>query len=109
MKAAYTLCGEVDAPLNGENEVDRAAQKLVDAARKVLLTIKVHYSPIKDSAKYLRKTEIFFAHRHDNKPGVFRISEELLWEKLPPDVREIFIREGREQVSFKIYPQDSEK
>ena len=105
--ATYILCNEWDSRLKDENKPNQATQKLVSAAKEVILTIKVHYKQLKQADKYDRKTEIFFLNRNENKPSVFRISEQKDWGRLPPDVRDSFIRDEKEKISFKLYPQES--
>lgn len=107
LAATYILCNELDSRLKGENKPNQATNKLVAAAREVILTIKVHYEQLKQADKYERKTEIFFVNRNENKPSIFRISEQVDWEKISPDVRDSFIRDGKEIISFKLYPQES--
>lgn len=113
LQTTYILCNESDPQLVGEQSPSELAQKLATEVKDLILTIKVHYLkhqevPTSDTgvnSKYLRQTEIFYMNPNNPKPNIFRVDEQVEWDNLPSDVREIFIKEDLHQISFKLYPQ----
>lgn len=114
LQTTYILCSESDPQLVGEQPLSELAQKLATEVKDFILTIKVHYLkpqevPTSDTgvnSKHLRQTEIFYMNRNNPKSNVFRVDEQMEWENLPGDVRESFIKEDLDRISFKLYPQE---
>ncbi|MBW4456279.1 MAG: hypothetical protein KME55_28240 [Nostoc indistinguendum CM1-VF10] len=113
LQTTYILCNESDPELVGEQPPSELVQELATEVKNLVLTIKVHYLkpqevPTSDTgvnSKHLRQTEIFYIARNNPKPNIFRIDEQVEWDKLPSDVGESFIKEDLARISFKLYPQ----
>jgi len=87
------------------NETDKKAIQLAESAKRNLLAVKVHYEKAEKSRDYKRTTEVFFKNPKDNKITVSRIEDEKVsWDILPSDVRELSLKEGKNKVSYQIYP-----
>lgn len=105
----HKLCREFDERLLKEGvEIN---QKLLETAKALILTIKVHYEPkvnyepeLPTVQTYNRQTEIYYIK--GNKPIVTRIEQELKRDSLPEDVRSEWLREGEKKLTFKLYPKE---
>jgi hypothetical protein len=102
--AAYFLCKESDPRLQIEPAPSLQTQRLVLATQACLIAVKVHYERLNDHGSCSRKTEIFFVKANDEKPTLTRVEEEISWESLPSDVRDVFLKQGKSRISFQIYP-----
>ncbi len=90
------------------NETDKKAVLLAESAKKILLAVKVHYEKAEKSRNYKRTTEVFFKNPKDNKITVSRIEDDnVSWDVLPSDVRESSLKEGKNKVSYQMYPLES--
>ncbi len=113
LQTTYLLCNESDPQIIGEQPPSKLVQKLATKVKDLILTIKVHYLkpqavPTFDKglkSKHLRQIEIFYINPTNPKPNVVRFEEEVEWDNLPSDVRETFIKEDPERISFRPYPQ----
>ena len=101
LAAVHELCRESDEALLHDAESDgREVRRAVDVARDLIVAIKVHYTVVSER-QCQRQVELWSAR--DGKPTVTRITQEVDWEWLPPDVREHRLREGGRSVSFNLY------
>lgn len=105
--AACSLCGEADPRITeipGELPQPKQVERVVATAKEHILMIKVHYELLGEASHCKRETEIFSIKTGANKPRVKRIEEELPWETLTTDIRDSFLREGKQKVSYQVYP-----
>lgn len=109
LRITHNLCREFDQRLLKEGV--QINQKLIEAAKALILTIKVHYEPkvnyepeLQTVKTYNRQTEIYYIK--GNKPAVTRIEQELDWDSVPQDVRSEWLREGEKKLTFKLYPKE---
>jgi hypothetical protein len=102
--AACFLCKELDPRLQVEPVSGQQTQRLIRATQECLIAVKLHYEKLNDYGSCLRKTEFFFVKASDEKPTMTRVEEEISWESLPSDIRDIFLKQGKNRISFQIYP-----
>ena len=109
LRITHNLCREFDERLLKEGgEIN---QKLLEASKALILTIKVHYEPkvnyepeLPTVQTYNRQTVIYYIK--ENKPIVTRIEQELKRDSLPEDVRSEWLRKGEKKISFQLYPKE---
>lgn len=104
LSAVYILCNESEKCLVGDNFPSNQAKQVAEDAKTLFITIKVHYERFKQSEICNCKTEIFYINTHNDQPTVTRIEEQILWENILSNVRETFITEGKDKLSYKLYP-----
>lgn len=104
LSAVYFLCKENDSRLLIESTPSNQTQRIMAVAKNQILTIKVHYERLRDYNISNLKTEIFSIKTNEDKPRITTIEEEISWDSLPLEVRDSFIRDGKDKVSFQIYP-----
>lgn len=105
--AACSLCGEADPRITatiGKQPQPEQIEQVLAIAKDHILMVKVHYEPLNEASHCKREVEIFSIKTGANKPRVKRIEEELPWETLTADVRDSFLREGKQKVSYQVYP-----
>ena len=84
---------------------DEQDKQLAESAKKILIGIKVHYEGDKVTGIYKRTTEIFFSNDlNDDKVTTKKISDQIQWDNIDPDIKEIFIKEKKNEISLNIYP-----
>ncbi len=93
------LVGENDPELLKEHAP--ADELLLAQARQLLLKVSVRYLRDDDRNGW-REIEIFFLN--ENQPARSLEREARAWDALPSDVRSDMLRDGRSEVSFKLYP-----
>lgn len=102
--AAYFLCKEEDPRLRIEATPSQQTRRVMLAAQECLIGVKVHYEKLNDYGSCLRQTEIFFVKANDEKPTLTRVEEEISWDSLTSDIRDVFLKQSKRKVSFQIYP-----
>lgn len=102
--AAYFLCKESDPHLQIEETPSQQTKQVMLKAKECLIAVKVKYERLTDYELCSRKTELFFINVNDEKPTLKVIDEEITWDSLTADLRDIFITQGQSKVSFQIYP-----
>jgi hypothetical protein len=106
--AACSLCGETDPRITeipGELPQSKHIERVVAAAKEHILMIKVHYEFLGEEASHCKRgTEIFSIKTGADKPRVKRVEEEIYWEDLTADIRDSFLREGKQKISYQVYP-----
>jgi hypothetical protein len=102
--AAYFLCQENDPHLQIEETPSQQTKQVMLEAKECLIAVKVKYERLTDYELCSRKTELFFINANDEKPTLKVIDEEVTWDSLTADLRDIFITQGQSKVSFQIYP-----
>lgn len=105
--AACSLCGEADpriTQITGKLPQTEQVERVIAVAKHHILMIKVHYEPLSEASHCKRETEIFSIKTGADKPRVKRIEEEVPWETLTADIRDSFLREGKQKVSYQVYP-----
>jgi hypothetical protein len=105
--AVCSLCGEIDpriARITGKLPQPEHVEQVLAAAKEHILMIKVHYEPLSEASYCKREIEIFSIKTGADKPRVKRIEEEIHWETLTADIRSSFLREGKQKVSYQVYP-----
>jgi hypothetical protein len=102
--AACFLCKEFDPRLQIEPFPSQQTQRLIRATQDCLIAVKLHYEKLNDYGFCSRKTEIFFVKANEEKPTLTRVEEEISWESLPSEIRDIFLKQGKNRISFQIYP-----
>ncbi|MBH8577067.1 hypothetical protein I8752_29615 [Nostocaceae cyanobacterium CENA369] len=104
LSAVYFLCGETDSKLITEIEPSIETQELISLIKEQLIAVKVHYYRDIQTNSYNQKTEIFALLADSNKPTLKRIEESgISLDDLPKEIRDIFIEEKEESISFQIY------
>jgi hypothetical protein len=97
--AVLSLCGEADA--NMTDGVPVPVPEVLSALENVLLQVTVTYSVKGERAE---RTVIVLLHDvPEQQVREQKIMEEIPWEKIPEDVREKFIRDGKHPVTFTLY------
>ncbi len=104
LSAVYFLCKESDPQLLIESTPSTQTQRIIDVARKEIIAIKAQYEQVRESNACKIKTEIFSIKPNENNPKITTIEEAISWDSLPLEVRESFIRDGKDKVCFQIYP-----
>ena len=105
--AACSLCGEADPRITattGKQPQPEQIEQVLAIAKDHILMVMVHYEPLNEASHCKREVEIFSIKTGANKPRVKRIEEELPWETLTADIRDGFLREGKQKVSYQVYP-----
>lgn len=105
--ATCSLCGETDPriiQITGKLPQSEQVERVLAIAKEQILMIKVHYEALSDVSNCKRETEIFSIKTGADRPRVKRIEEEIQWETLTADIRDSFLREGKQRVSYQIYP-----
>ena len=102
--AAYFLCKENDPHLQIEATPSQQTKQVMLEAKECLIAVKVKYERLTDYELCSRKTELFFINANDEKPSLKVIDEEITWDSLTADLRDVFITQGQSKVSFQIYP-----
>ncbi|MBR8836181.1 MAG: hypothetical protein DSM106950_19715 [Stigonema ocellatum SAG 48.90 = DSM 106950] len=98
--ATHILCDEGDPRLLLDGVLDDETKQLVTSAKKIILTVKVLYSPLSNRS-YNRQIEIVYLK--NDKPTAVKVEEEVPWDYLTTDVRENHLRSGANILSFKLY------
>jgi len=111
LSAVKFLCGETETSEterspSGKQTLSPEAEDIALIARKNILTIKIHYIKTDTENFVKQKTEIFSIGNSENKATINRIEKDLPWESLPLALRNTFMAENKEIVSFQIYPQE---
>lgn len=105
--AACLLCGETDSSIiqiTGQPPPPEKVERVLAMAKEHILMIKVHYEPLSEASHCKRETEIFSIKMGADKPRVKRVEEEIPWESLTAEIRDSFLREGKQKVSYQVYP-----
>jgi hypothetical protein len=97
--AVLSLCGEADASLT--DGVPVPVPEVISALANVLLQVTVTYSVKGERAK--RAVVVLLHDVPEQQVREQKIMEEIPWEKIPEDVREKFIRDGKRPVTFTLY------
>jgi hypothetical protein len=98
--AVLRLCAESDANLTDGLPVPDP--EIMSSLEKVLLQVVVTYSLEGERAE---RTVLVLLHDLDERQvREQKVMEEMPWEKIPEDVRERFVRDGRRPVTFTLYP-----
>jgi hypothetical protein len=104
LSAVYFLCGETDSELITEIEPSIETQQLISLVKEQLIAVKVHYYRDIQTNSCNQKTEIFAFLAGTNKPILKKIEESGFdLDDLPKEIRDIFIEEKKESISFQIY------
>lgn len=109
LRVVHELCGESDPRLtqegiSGSNDRELDFKDLLQASKEMILAIKVNYLPL-DNRNYKRRTEIWYLK--DKSPASTTFEETIMWDELPPDVRESRLRQNLEMVGFTLYPKET--
>lgn len=104
LSAIHVLCNESDPKILSETnhshlKSDSFSKHLKDCVHSIL----VRYEPINRGKLYKRQIEITFI---TEKRSTTKVSQEVDWDYLPPDVRERCLRYGEEVSVFEIYMQE---
>ncbi|MEA5599295.1 hypothetical protein [Rivularia sp. UHCC 0363] len=105
--ATCSLCGETDPRITqiaGKLPQPEQVERVLAVAKEHILMIKVHYESLSEASNCKCETEIFSIKTGANKPRVKRIEEEIPWEALTTDIRDSFLREGKQKISYQVYP-----
>ncbi len=105
--ATCSLCGETDPRITqiaGKLQQPDQVERVLAVAKEHILMIEVHYESLSEASNCRRETEIFSIKTGADKPRVKRIEEEIPWEALTADIRDSFLREGKQKVSYQVYP-----
>ena len=105
--AACSLCGEAEpriTQITGKLPQPEQIEQVLSLAKEHILMIKVHYEPLGEASHCKRETEIFSIKTGADKPRVKRIEEEVPWETLTADIRDSFLRENKQKISYQVYP-----
>jgi len=105
--AACSLCGEADPRIThaaGKLPQREQIEQVLAVAKEHILMIRVHYESLGEASHCKRQTEIFSIKAGAGKPKVKRIEEEIPWESLTADIRDGFLQEGKQKVSYQVYP-----
>lgn len=104
LSAVYFLCGDTDSELITEMESSIETQELISLIKKQLIAVKVHYYRDIQTNLCNQKTEIFALLAGTNKLILKKIEESGIdLDDLPKDIRDIFIEENKESISFQVY------
>ncbi|BDA67189.1 hypothetical protein CAL7716_013550 [Calothrix sp. PCC 7716] len=104
LSAVYSICGETDSELITEIEPSIKTQELISLIKEQLIAVKVHYYRDIQTNSCSQKTEIFALLAGASKPILKKIEESGIdLDDLPKEIRDIFIEEKKESISFQIY------
>jgi hypothetical protein len=103
-QALCRLCGETEFQLVDEDKYDEQISKVFEAAKAVIMMIRISYEKTDRADTYNIRTEITTLMPENSNPRATRIEEEASWDNLPSDVRHSFFKEGSASESFQIYP-----
>lgn len=98
--AVLRLCAESDSKLT--DGLPAPDPKIVSALEQVLLQVTVTYSL--EGQRGQRTALVLLHDVHERQVREHKVVEEMPWENIPDDVRERFLRDGRQPVTFTLYP-----
>ena len=105
LSATHILCNELDPKILGdETQISYQVESFSNDLKRSIHSITVKYEPIKKAQLYRKQIEISLIQGRNK--STTKVSQEVDWDYLPPDVRERCMRYGEEVSVFELYSQE---